>query len=94
MKTATIGLILLFVSQTAAAALECSDLKCDVKWKTNLGDIDLSTVCYNYTGLPEYTECRSLAVEVFKDRCERGKSNGNGIWVDIYCNNALKNYKP
>ena len=87
------GILISFYSGISLAALQCTDFKCDVKWKTNMGEVDLSSVCYNFKGKSEYQECRKLAVNVFTKRCEKGKNNNNQTWVDIYCG-ALKKYKP
>jgi hypothetical protein len=92
-KSIILGIITGLFSTTVLATLDCSGFQCDVKWKTNMGEIDIPTICYNFKGKPEYQECRNLAVDVFKERCSKGKNNNNQIWVDIYCE-ALKKYKP
>ena len=88
------GAILFTISLSASAALQCSDMQCDVKWKTNMGEIDLSSVCHNYKATPQYKECRNLASKVFAQRCDRAKQNDNPVWKEIYCDNAMKKYKP
>jgi hypothetical protein len=87
------GIIAGIFSTAAFAALQCSDYQCDVKWKTNMGEIDQSSVCYNFKGKSEYTECRNLAVDVFNKRCEKGKNQNNQAWVGVYCG-AAKTYRP
>lgn len=94
MKALIPALLFLAVSTTASAELQCSAWSCDVKWKTQMGEIDLSTVCYNYEGKAEYQECRQLAVEVFEKRCERAKAKDNSTWKEIYCEKAVPNYQP
>ena len=93
LKSLLIGVILGVFSSTASAALKCTDIQCDVKWKTYMGKIEYASVCYNYKGKSQYKECRRLAADVFKERCDRAKVNSNKIWIDTYCN-ARKGYKP
>lgn len=88
-----LGVAIALCSTATFAALKCTDFQCDVKWKTKMGEIDLASVCYNFKGKSQYQECRNLAVEVFKKRCDRGKANNNQVWVDVYCG-ALNKYKP
>jgi hypothetical protein len=87
------GIIIGLSSSVSFAALKCTDLQCDVKWKTNMGEIDLASVCYNFKGKSQYKECRSLAADVFAQRCKKGNQNRNQVWVDVYCG-AAKEYKP
>jgi hypothetical protein len=93
LKQTSLAALMILFSTLSFAALECTDFKCDVNWKTSAGEIDLATVCFNYERKPEYQECRNLAIEVFTRRCHRGKENDNQIWIDIYCG-ALGKYKP
>jgi hypothetical protein len=87
------GIVIGLSSSVSFAALKCTDTQCDVKWKTNMGEIDLSSVCYNFKGKSQYKECRGLAAKVFAQRCEKGNKNRNQVWVDVYCG-ASNKYKP
>jgi hypothetical protein len=87
------GLMLGFVALPSIAALSCTDIHCDVKWKTHMGEIDTTSVCYNLQGQILYQECRNLAEAVFKSRCEKAKRSNNTNWIDIYCT-AAEQFSP
>jgi len=87
------GFMLGLVAQPSIAELSCTEIHCDVKWKTNMGEINTATVCYNLEGKSTYQECRNLAVKVFNTRCEKAKSTNNSNWIDIYCT-AVEQYNP
>ena len=83
------------VSFNSNAALRCDNKNCDVRWDLNdLHLIKFSTVCYNYKGKSEYKECRRLAIQAFKLRCDSALKNYDKDLKKRFCDDALKNYVP
>ncbi len=63
----------------ASAALECSDMQFDVTWRTRGGEIDLSSVCFDFEAKPAHAACRRFAVKAFEARGARGRANDNPL---------------
>ncbi|HGX92664.1 MAG TPA: hypothetical protein ENK35_05045 [Candidatus Tenderia sp.] len=84
---------LLLFSSAASADFFCTDIGCNVKWKSQNGAIILGSVCQDYRYKPEFKACKKAAKAVFTRRCTAAINNKNRPQENIYCP-AARNFRP